>query len=71
LPTSYFSARPDDVLLAAATAAGLRIKKLDCVSVVEAAGCESVVDFIISSPPLAFDLIRSGGALTIWFAAGS
>ncbi len=58
--TSYFSACPDDVLLSAATAAGLRIKELDYVCLVEAAGCESVVDFVVNSPPVAFDLIRYG-----------
>jgi Methyltransferase domain len=58
--TAYFSACPDGVLLSAATAAGLRIKELDYVYLVEADGCESVVDFVMNSPPVAFDFIRYG-----------
>jgi Methyltransferase domain len=57
---SYFSACPDDVLVDAAAAAGLQIRKLDYIRIVEAEGCDSVVDFVMQSPPVAFDLVRYG-----------
>jgi SAM-dependent methyltransferase len=59
-PTPFFSACPDNMLLAAATDAGFRIKHREYVSVQEAEGREQVVDFVMNSPPIAFDLVAYG-----------
>lgn len=58
VPQSYFAACRVEELLSAATEAGFNIKSLTYESVVEADGCEGVVNFVMNSPPVAFDLIR-------------
>jgi len=58
IPQSYFAASRAEELLSAATEAGFKIKSLNYESIVEANGCKGVIDFVMNSPPVAFDLIH-------------
>jgi ubiquinone/menaquinone biosynthesis C-methylase UbiE len=58
IPQSSFRACPEEELIAAARAAGFQTEQLLYHSILEAQGRESVLDFVLESPPLAFELSR-------------
>jgi ubiquinone/menaquinone biosynthesis C-methylase UbiE len=60
LAPAYFAASPEDELVAAATRAGFTTARKRYHRAIEADGHAHVVDFVMNSPPVAFDLARCG-----------
>jgi ubiquinone/menaquinone biosynthesis C-methylase UbiE len=58
LAPAYFAASREDDLVAAATRAGFTTASRRYHHAIEADGYEHVIDFVMNSPPVAFDLAR-------------